>query len=148
LAIDATSGEQKVVFTSGDKYRGAIRLSPDGRWVAATAEGAPGEPVSLMLIPASGGKPKHVASIPTTQTGVDCFSPDGKFIFLRKAAVGAAPVELVRVDIESGQVHPTGLRAPNMLTVQLTPDGRQIVYQAGTREVEIWMADNVLPAGR
>jgi len=71
------------------------------------------------------------------------FSPDGKFCFMNVASG-----ELVHVDISTGAIEPAGLKLPGLQSVQFHSSGRKIFFQAGRRQQEIWIAENILPRER
>ena len=53
--------------------------------------------------------------------------------------------EMVRINVSTGAAESTGLQREELRSYQLHPSGRQVFFQAGRAQVEIWIAENILP---
>lgn len=109
-------------------------FSPDGRWVAFTAEYAGDEEV--YVVPAEGGEPRRLTWHPGDDE-VRGWTPDGRRV-LFVSGRGSAPVPYDRfhtVPLEGGL--PEALAIPRGHAGSYSPDGRRFAYQpVGLSDVE------------
>jgi Tol biopolymer transport system component len=104
----------------------ALRISPDGKYVTATAGG------KLNLFPVAGGDPKIIAGIEAGESVIR-WSGDGRFLFLQKSE-DHSTVKIQRLDIASGRKEAwRELKTPDPVGVQIgqvvmTPDGGAYAY--------------------
>jgi dipeptidyl aminopeptidase/acylaminoacyl peptidase len=124
IAIDTTSGEQRVLADDPHATFGEPAVSRDGRWVVCvreqetTYEDAPR--VSLWLVDLDSGEGSELVVDPDIWPGSPIFSANGEAIFFHADEVGHRPV--FRLDIESGAV--TRVSASGHFTnLQVAPDG-------------------------
>jgi tricorn protease len=135
-------------LTSGVGSKGGPSFSPDGKWIAYTAEYY-GNP-DVFVIPSTGGEPKRLTSHPGVDY-VEGWTPDGKSILFGSTRTSATdPPKLFTVPVEGGL--PTELPLPMASSGAFSPDGTKIAYtprfqwQAawkryrGGQTMEIWIA--------
>jgi tricorn protease len=132
----------------------AARFSPDGKWIAFTAQYDGGPQVYLM--PLEGGSPRRLTwgSAATVQG----WMPDAKrVVFKAVADFDRRPVErLFSVDLEGHQ--PETLAIPRAVQGSVAPDGQRVAYNSkgkveyywkrykGGDHQDLWLAD--LKSGR
>jgi len=122
--IQSLSGGKPVPITP--EGTPALRISPDGKYITATAGG------KLNMFPVSGGDPKTVAGIEPGESVIR-WSRDGRSLFLRRSE-GPAAVKIQRLDITNGRKEAwRELKTPDPVGVQIgqvvmTPDGSAYAY--------------------
>jgi tricorn protease len=102
-------------------------FSPDGKWIAFSAEYAGN--VDVYVIPAEGGEPKRLTWHPGGDT-VQGWTPDGKCVLFASARATAAPTAAPRfwtVPAEGGVEEPLPL--PRAYQGKFSPDGSHIAYR-------------------
>jgi tricorn protease len=125
------------------------RFSPDGRWVAFTAQYEGNEDV--YLIPVEGGMPKRLTWHPGRDV-VRGWHPDGKRVLFTSDRQGGAPVDRAYlVDLDGG--NPEALAMPKVNHAAFDETGARIAYTPirdafrswkryrGGRTVPIWIFD-------
>jgi dipeptidyl aminopeptidase/acylaminoacyl peptidase len=124
VAIDTTTGDQRVLADDPDASFEAPAVSRDGRWVACvrsqntTYDDPPR--VSLWLVELGSGEGRELVSDPDLWPGAPAFSPDGTTIFFIADQDGQAPV--FRVGIESDNVERV-TASGHYTNLQVAPDG-------------------------
>jgi Tol biopolymer transport system component len=153
LERDLASGKDREVFRGG---QGEIKVSPDGRYVAALSGlNAEGKTCStLLLIPVAAGDAKELLRLSRPE-GIPFlwsveWTPDSSVVLVIKDT--GQRRELWQVPIAGSQ--------PRKLDIDLSdwanpasgfsihPDGRQIAFTAGRNVPEIWALENFLPAAK
>jgi len=102
-------------------------FSPDGKWVAFSAEYAGN--VDVYLVASEGGEPKRLTWHPGADT-VQGWTPDGKSIVFASARATAAPSAAPRfwtVPVEGGVEEPMSF--PRAYQGKISPDGTRIAYR-------------------
>jgi tricorn protease len=141
-------------LTTHPGVESAARFSPDGKWIAFSAQYDGGTQVYVM--PAEGGTAKRLtwAGAATVQG----WTPDAKkVLFKTVAGYDRRPVErFFTVDLEGHQ--PEALPVPRGVQGTLSPDGQRLAYNAkgkveyywkrykGGDHQDLWLAD--LKSGR
>ena len=99
----------------------ARSLSPDGRWVLATA---PTTPRQLVLLPTGPGAPRVLKFDGVSGDAGAILSPDGKRIFLQENASGQQP-QLFVASLEGGKARPLAPKGFKGTTFgsPISPDG-------------------------
>lgn len=156
---DVPSGEEHIVFREravGNTV--SIRLSPDGRYIAAVEGNT--ESNALLLIPVGGGEPRELlrTSAPETLDGFrKIWTPDGRAIILPKRLHGAggelrqgARKELWMVPVDGTRTRKLDINVDDWKfgggDFSLSPDGRQIAFVTEVKGPgpEVWALENIL----
>jgi len=99
-------------------------FSPDGKWIAFTADYY-GNP-DVFVIPTTGGQPRRLTSHPSFDAAAG-WSPDSKSVlFVSGRTSSTDPPKLFQVPLEGG--FPTQLPLPMASSGSLSPDGQKIAY--------------------
>jgi len=130
----ATSSEREL-------YRGArlrdLALSFDERLLAFVS--ASPERDALLTMPASGGDPRQVASVPAGGiSGVE-WSRDNSHLLISTPSKPVAG--LWRVSAEGGQPERLRVALDRQGGVRLHPDGRRVAFARGAIQSEVWRMD-------
>ena len=102
-------------------------FSPDGKWIAFSAEYAGN--VDVYTVPADGGEPKRLTWHPVADT-VQGWTPDGKAIVFASTRATAAPSGAPRfwtVPAEGGVEEPMAL--PRAYQGKISPSGTHVAYR-------------------
>ena len=102
-------------------------FSPDGKWIAFSAEYAGN--TDVYVVPAEGGEPKRLTWHPGADT-VQGWTPDGKAVLFASARATWAPSAAPRfwtVPAEGGVEEPLPL--PRGYQGKISPDGTHIAYR-------------------
>ena len=102
-------------------------FSPDGKWIAFSAEYAGN--VDVYVVPTEGGEPKRLTWHPGADT-VQGWTPDGKSVLFASARATAAPSAAPRfwtVPAEGGVEQPMAL--PRGYQGKISPNGTHIAYR-------------------
>jgi tricorn protease len=111
-------------LTAGVGSKCGPRFSPDGKWIAYTADYY-GNP-DVFVIPASGGAPQRLTYHPSVDE-VEGWSPDGKSVlFASRRTSNTDPPKLFTVPLDGG--YPTELPLPMGSSGAFSPDGARIAY--------------------
>jgi tricorn protease len=102
-------------------------FSPDGKWVAFSAEYAGN--VDVYVVPSAGGEPKRLTWHPGADV-VEGWTPDGKSVLFASSRATSAPSAVTRfwtVPAEGGVEQPLAL--PRAYQGKISPDGTRIAYR-------------------
>jgi tricorn protease len=102
-------------------------FSPDGKWIAFSAEY--GGNLDVYVVPAEGGEPRRLTWHPGADS-VQGWTPDGKAIMFTSARASWAPSGAPRfwtVPIEGGVEEPMAL--PRAYQGKISPDGSRVAYR-------------------
>ncbi len=102
-------------------------LSPDGKWIAFSAEYSGN--TDVYVLPADGGEPRRLTWHPGADL-VQGWSPDGKSVLFSSSRATWAPSAAPRfwiVPVEGGIAEPMPL--PRAFQGKLSPDGTRIAYR-------------------
>ena len=140
----ASNGGQAWRLTSHDGSELTPKISPDGRWVAYSAQY--GGTRQVYVIPAAGGEPKQltfyndVGAMPP-RGGFDYWiqgwSADGRILVrMNRTPWGERPGRLFLVDPDGGLEQPLPL--PISGSASYSPDDTQLAYTYFDREFRTW----------
>jgi hypothetical protein len=138
FAQDLHGGKPVPLTPEGTK---AMRVSPDQKYVTATAAG------KLSLFPIGRGEPRVIAN-PEPRESVIRWNGDGRFLFLRELEEPAM-LRIYRLDVVTGRRELwKELRAADPVGVQigqvvLTPDGNSYAYSFQRDISTLYMADGL-----
>lgn len=149
LWLGSLSGGPARRLTTHPGLEAAARFSPDGRWIAFSAQydGA----TEAYVMPAGGGTPKRLTW--TGYVAVQGWMPDSRQVVV-KAIAGhdRRPIErLFTVDLEGHE--PIALAVPRAVQGTLSPDGQRLAYSSkghveyywkrykGGLHQDLWLAD-------
>jgi dipeptidyl aminopeptidase/acylaminoacyl peptidase len=147
VAIDVVNGQRRTLYkTEGLAW---MCLSPDGSSLVFGHRPDMYKPeIELLALPVIGGEPRSLASSTVFKTFPAqfpfTFTPDGKFILISWAKEPKRS-EIVRVEIATGKVEPTGLEGTAISHPEVDPSGKKIFFADGQMQREIWIAENILP---
>ncbi|MCO6438916.1 MAG: PD40 domain-containing protein [Phycisphaerae bacterium] len=134
LWLVSTDGGEARRITSDPGAETWAKFSPDGRWVAFSAEYDGDTDVFVMSV--DGGMPKRLTFHPAND-GVLGWFPDGKHIFFRSRREYPSRAEMIyKVSIDGGM--PEKLPVDRAGLTALSPDATMIVYNRISRENRTW----------
>jgi Tol biopolymer transport system component len=140
----------------------ALSVSPDGRWLAYTAEDLAAREYWLMIAPTSGGSPREVFRLSQIRTaggnrGGVPWTPDGRALLtyvtqatpeggqiggIWQVPIDGSPARLITSESRTAADGPPDI--PQEL--RISPDGRRLTFEAGRNRGEIWMMRGFAPA--
>lgn len=124
--VDRAGGSARRL-TSSPGEATSPKLSPDGRWVAYSAD--IGGNVDVYAVPAAGGEPRRLTWHPGADQ-VQGWSPDGRRVLFASGRATDAPTPVPRfwtVALDGGPETP--LPVPRAYQGKLSPDGRRLAYR-------------------
>ena len=143
-----TGQETEVYRKAAPPELSRMTFSPDGKYLSfSTADRIATRTHVIRIIPTAGGDARDLLfGVLETFTG-HAWAPDGKTILFVKAPANAREPkrELWQVPSSGGEATRIDIGMA-LRNVQLHPDGRRIVFTAGTSAQEVWVMENFLPA--
>jgi Tol biopolymer transport system component len=141
------SGAAPAVYLRGTDGSPAVRLgegtglalSPDGRWVLASAAPGEGKSEQLLLLPTGPGETKVLKNDHFEDFGGAAWCPDGKRIIFSAQEKGHVPRVYIQ-DLEGGKprpISPEGVRIRRG-TSPLSPDGKLVVGIQGRGKASLY----------
>lgn len=110
------------------------KFSPDGKWLAFTAQYDGG--LDVYLMPSQGGIPTRLTYHPAMDRVLGWF-PDGKHVLFRSTRVWPnRGEEVYKVSIDGGM--PERLPVDRAGLASISPDGKSIAYNRISRESRTW----------
>ena len=111
------------------------KFSPDGKWIAFTAEYDGNQDVYVM--PAIGGEPRRLTFHPSADIVLG-WTPDSKKVLFRSNRLSDLPdyTRLFEVPVEGGPAEM--LSVPRADLTSLSPDGQKIAYLPTSQEFRTW----------
>jgi tricorn protease len=123
-------------LTSGAGEKLYAKFSPDGKWIAFTAE-YDGNP-DVYVVPSDGGEPKRLTFHPSNDVVLG-WTPDGKNILFRSDRITSPPqrnTRLFLVPLQGGL--PKVLPVPRGDLTSFSPEGDKIAYIENSQENRTW----------
>src|SRR5260370_12011624 len=112
------------------------KFSPDGKWIAFTAE-YDGNP-DVYVISAESGEPKRLTFHPGNDIVLG-WTPDGTDILFRSDRSSAPPGRYTKLFLVSPQSSPAqALQVPRASLTTFSPDGAKIAYLETSQEFRTW----------
>jgi len=125
---------RRLTSSPGDKLY--PKFSPDGKWIAFTAE-YDGNP-DVYIIPADGGEPKRLTFHPAADIVLG-WTPDSKNVLFRSDRAVAPPARTTHLYLVSTQGGlPKVLPVPRGDLTSFSPDGSKIAYIETSQENRTW----------
>jgi tricorn protease len=125
--IVARAGGVARRLTSSPGEASSPKLSPDGRWVAYSAD--VGGNVDVYLVPAAGGDPRRLTWHPGPDA-VQGWTPDGRQVVFASGRATDAPTAVPRFWTVATSGGPeTPMPMPRAFQGKVSPDGRRVAYR-------------------
>ena len=124
LWIVPRAGGRARRLTSSSGAERAARFSPDGRWVAYSAQYAGNDDV--YVIPVEGGTPRRLTWHPGPDRVQDWHPSGRSILFSSPRGSGLRQEQLFEVPLEGG--HPQALPIPRVARAAYAPDAKRIAY--------------------
>src|SRR5262249_14494827 len=144
VARDVASGDERVVYPHGVNE---VVLSPDGQSLAfvtgfRTEDPTAGAKRTIRVMPSNGGPYKEIYTFDSNAASVPlAWTAEGKFLLFTTSTPAAD--ELWRLSVDGGPPEKVGVSLPNITSLSLHPDGRQLAISSGIAAREIWMMQNL-----
>src|SRR5580698_8150281 len=125
-------GGAALQLTSGQGQKSNPHFSPDGKWIAFTAQY--GGNLNVFLMPADGGEARQLTYGPGPDL-VEAWTPDGKNILFRSALLSNAPryEQLFTISVDGGAEREVPL--PMGYQASYSSDGSHLAYTPLPREI-------------
>lgn len=132
-AVDVGGGNaRRLTAHEGIEY--LPKTSPDGRWLAFSAEYEGN--LDVYVMPAEGGEPRRLTFHPLADR-VTGWTPDGRIVFRSKrSSIVQSYDRLFTIDAQGG--FPTELPLPSSGPNSFSPDGTRIAYNPIATETQFW----------
>jgi Tol biopolymer transport system component len=150
-------GREGSVFVEGDMATGSVReilrgpgpqalkLSPDGRFLAgARRPSGTSEPV-VLLIPVEGGEATRLNGGRSVLASGLSWAPDGRHLIVNAEGKSGRELLIVPTDGTPARRLEGEFRHPPTGEVAVHPGGRHIAFQNGEYKAEVWALENFLP---
>ena len=134
LWLVAFEGGKAKRITRSNGLEVFAKFSPDGKMLAFTANYDGGSDVYIMAV--DGGIPKRLTYHPAQDLVLDWF-PDGKHILFRSRREWPYRADMVyKVSIDGGMPEKLPVDRAGLATI--SPNGKMIAYNRGSREFRTW----------
>lgn len=135
LWIVPRTGGKARQLTSHPGAEFSAHLSPDGKWIAFTAQY--GGDYDIYVMPSGGGEPKRLTYYPGYDQVLG-WTPDSKRVlfYSRRASVIHPINKLFTVGLEGG--FPEALPLPDTGLASFSPDGTKLAYNRISTEYRYW----------
>jgi Tol biopolymer transport system component len=149
VAVDLTSGQERLVFTQPEPGFALFVVTPDSRAFVIWRQDVKAQTVRFARVNVDGTGYREIYNIAKKDFQDNLtLTKDGLWILLAKRHDDNW--QLVRIPIEGGEPELTGLELEATLvsgiSIQLSPDGSRIAFTTKKRAEELWALDNVLSA--
>ena len=147
---ELSTGSEEVVDRGP---RPAMKVSPDGRWIAIYVLDNPGRQssavtrtASIMVVPSSGGDRRPIATrLPNTINTIT-WSHDSQHVLLvtHPEPGTSGQHEVWRVALSGGEPGRVGIATGWIKHLSVSPDGRRIALSVVSGEAELWSMESLL----
>jgi dipeptidyl aminopeptidase/acylaminoacyl peptidase len=142
VAIDRSTGKvARVLNDNATGVGGALRWSPDGRWITFFENSPKKGAFWLAAVPASGGEVRGVLKdMPVTVLAVEWMKDSAEPCVL---VIRGTHQEILRVDMRTGAYRKLADVLASQGTFALSTNGRDVVYtnESATSPADIWLLD-------
>ncbi len=153
---DLASGFERELFRERAKGNSiSIKVSPDGRHIAAVENAATTD--TLYLIPITGGESRELLRAKSGEQ-LDGFrlqwTPDNRALVIPTPTSTKSPTELWLLPIDSPTARKLDFNSEGLVLsgggFAIHPNGRQIAFvaMAGRQDAEVWALENYLPKAK
>lgn len=147
VAADLTTGQQRTVFTTeSEGLMPGLSLSPDGRTIAFFTYTLPFGNSSILHLAFVGADGNGFRELPSAGSSRVLWSRDGRSLLLGSAGRGEVRAgSIVRVDVETGTIRPTGVQIDGLGSFDLSPDGSRMIVDksASGAATELHALENI-----
>jgi tricorn protease len=153
---DLVSGKEREIIRRTNL--GAMRISPDGRYIVTPSTDPASKSATVLLIPLDGGEPRELLRVPQpSQLRVPGWEPDGRAVIVWKIPTNESTVTDANSSNEVWRI-PIGAEPPRKLEIDMrtlkasgpvafSPDGRHLAYPVtGESTSKVSVVENILSA--
>jgi hypothetical protein len=141
---DTRTGRETILVpgTSGTFRNQGARSSADWRWLVWRSIDSVAGEIRLMSVRESGGEPITLVSVKhPVEIRRHNLTPDSKYVLYSQGENGNE--ELWRVPIAGGQPVATGIKAKNIESISVHPNGKQVAIGSfGNSQDSVWVMEN------
>ncbi|MEE9234377.1 MAG: hypothetical protein V3U28_02930 [Candidatus Acidoferrales bacterium] len=151
VRYDLETGRETVLHR---EWIAGLSLSPSGSQLAFVKASDEKGRASLMLMPAEGGNPRELLSVPDEEipyfVGL-AWTPDERYLLYQVNANQAQwpqprMLEVWRVPLEGGPPQRLAIEMEMLRDLTVHPDGKRISFTGGSpSHAEVWVLENFLP---
>jgi Tol biopolymer transport system component len=145
--LDTGEEQELFKFTQNLYY---VAISPDGKQFAFYQVDDKANTRSILIVPASGGKPRELLKIKQEDnltappTGIT-WTPDGHYLIFGRTSESGEKIDLWRISVEGGDPEKLGSLMSGVHELSVHPDGKRIAFSVRQGKEELWVMENFLP---
>ena len=148
MAVNLTSGQERLVFTMPNPGNAWFALTPDVRTFVVMRKDQKSRTTHFSRLNADGTGYREIYNLPTKAFRDNfAITKDGRYLLVAKRNEEGKNWSLLRIPIEGGAPEPIGVELEENLydrSIALSPNGTRIAYSSTKFNGEIWALDNVL----
>jgi len=148
LSMDLISSETtelyRVLPPYGISALNGLAISPDDRWLTFTTQSVKRD-CAIHIMPTDGGPPRERVRFDQPCSGA-IWSADGRRLVFSVGAHGTlmGPSTLWTIDVAAGKPRPLPLTMEQIFQIRFHPNGREILFTAGSPRTEDWLLEGFL----